>query len=89
MINLFHRRGSDEISPKESVTDHLWQLHFSEYGRYLSRQGCVSGSQVDLHRGVSAYRTHKTHELILKGVPEKLRGETWMVYSGAINEVTA
>ncbi|ELT95953.1 hypothetical protein CAPTEDRAFT_186677 [Capitella teleta] len=63
---------NDEISPKESVTDHLWQLHFSEYGR-----------------GVSAYRTHKTHELILKGVPEKLRGETWMVYSGAINEMLA
>ena len=33
------------------------------------------------------YRTHKTHELILKGLPEKYRGEMWMLFSGAQNEV--
>ena len=33
------------------------------------------------------YRTHKLQQLILKGIPEKLRGEVWMTYSGAINEV--
>ena len=34
-----------------------------------------------------SYRTHRTHELIVKGVPEKLRGEVWMTYSGAVNEM--
>lgn len=33
------------------------------------------------------YRTHATHELVLKGIPEKYRGEMWMVFSGAVNEV--
>lgn len=33
------------------------------------------------------YRTHKTHELMLKGLPEKYRGEMWMLFSGALNEM--
>lgn len=33
------------------------------------------------------YRTHKTQELVLKGLPEKYRGEIWMLFSGAVNEV--
>ena len=33
------------------------------------------------------YRTPKTHELILKGVPDIFRGEAWILFSGAINEV--
>ena len=35
------------------------------------------------------YRTHQLQQLILKGVPEKLRGEVWMTFSGAINEVNS
>jgi len=33
------------------------------------------------------YRTPKMHELILKGVPDQFRGETWILFSGAVNEV--
>jgi len=40
-----------------------------------------------LHRGMSMYRTHATQELVLRGVPELLRGEIWMVFSGAVYEV--
>ena len=39
-------------------------------------------------RGMCMYRTHRTHELILKGLPEKYRGEMWMLFSGAQNEVS-
>ena len=42
---------------------------------------------VYISRGMCMYRTHKTHELILKGLPEKYRGEMWMLFSGAQNEV--
>ena len=38
-------------------------------------------------RGMCMYRTPKTHELILKGVPDSLRGEIWILFSGAANEV--
>ena len=34
------------------------------------------------------YRTVKTHDLILKGVPDSLRAEVWLIFSGAINQVT-
>ncbi len=41
----------------------------------------------DFGRGISMYRTHATRELVIKGLPDKYRGELWMVYSGAINEL--
>ena len=39
------------------------------------------------YRGMCIYRTYRTLELILKGIPDKYRGEIWMVFSGATNEV--
>ena len=38
-------------------------------------------------RGICMYRTPKTHELILKGIPDRLRGEIWILFSGTVNEV--
>ncbi|KAL5007897.1 hypothetical protein ScPMuIL_016703 [Solemya velum] len=70
LISLFCRRNSDEMSAKETVKEHLWNVHFTEFGK-----------------GVCMYRTHRSHELILKGLPDKYRGELWMVFSGAINEM--
>lgn len=34
------------------------------------------------------YRTHHIYDLILKGVPESLRGYLWITFSGAVNEVS-
>lgn len=28
------------------------------------------------------YRTAKTRELVLKGIPDNLRGELWLLFSG-------
>ncbi|XP_028906225.1 TBC1 domain family member 9B isoform X1 [Ornithorhynchus anatinus] len=38
-------------------------------------------------RGMCMYRTAKTRELVLKGIPETLRGELWLLFSGAWNEM--
>lgn len=38
-------------------------------------------------RGICMYRTHTLQELIQKGVPTKYRGEIWMTFSGALNEM--
>lgn len=38
-------------------------------------------------RGICTYRTCKAQELVLAGIPDSLRGELWMLYSGAINEM--
>lgn len=33
LIKIFCRRDSDEISAKETIKQHLWEVHFTEYGR--------------------------------------------------------
>lgn len=33
-------------------------------------------------RGVCMYRTEKTQGLVLKGIPESMRGELWLLFSG-------
>lgn len=33
-------------------------------------------------RGVCMYRTSRTRELVLNGIPEHLRGELWLLFSG-------
>ncbi|XP_076994322.1 TBC1 domain family member 9B isoform X1 [Tamandua tetradactyla] len=38
-------------------------------------------------RGMCMYRTAKMRELVLKGIPESLRGELWLLFSGAWNEM--
>lgn len=38
-------------------------------------------------RGLCTYRTSKAQELVLAGIPDSLRGELWMLYSGAIHEL--
>ncbi|KAK7490764.1 hypothetical protein BaRGS_00017993 [Batillaria attramentaria] len=71
LISIFNKRHSEEeLTPREAAKEHLWDLHFAEFGR-----------------GMCMYRTHATHELVLKGIPEKYRGEMWMVFSGAVSEM--
>lgn len=38
-------------------------------------------------RGPTMYRTNELYELIFQGVPDSLRQELWLVFSGAIHEV--
>lgn len=33
-------------------------------------------------RGVTMFRTKKTRDLVIRGIPETLRGELWMLFSG-------
>lgn len=33
-------------------------------------------------QGVCMYRTDKTKELVLQGIPESMRGELWLLFSG-------
>ncbi|KAL1766361.1 TBC1 domain family member 8B [Sigmodon hispidus] len=38
-------------------------------------------------RGVSMFRTKKTRDLVVRGIPETLKGELWMLFSGAVNDM--
>lgn len=37
-------------------------------------------------RGISMFRTTDVINLIIEGIPDKLRQEIWLVFSGAIHE---
>ncbi|PFX30248.1 TBC1 domain family member 9 [Stylophora pistillata] len=70
LTTVFSNTPADHVNAKETIKEHLWRLHFSDYGR-----------------GVCMYRTVKTQDLILKGVPDSLRAEVWLIFSGAINQI--
>ncbi|XP_028570873.2 TBC1 domain family member 8B isoform X1 [Podarcis muralis] len=42
---------------------------------------------VECGRGVSMFRTRRTRDLIVKGIPEVLRGDLWLLFSGAVNDM--
>ncbi|XP_054852200.1 TBC1 domain family member 8B [Eublepharis macularius] len=42
---------------------------------------------IECGRGVSTFRTRKTRDLIVRGIPEVLRGELWLLFSGAVNDM--
>ncbi|KYO32839.1 hypothetical protein Y1Q_0009418 [Alligator mississippiensis] len=42
---------------------------------------------VECGRGVSTFRTKKTRDLVVRGIPETLRGELWLLFSGAVNDM--
>ncbi|XP_062917193.1 TBC1 domain family member 8B isoform X1 [Mobula hypostoma] len=44
---------------------------------------------VEYGQGVCMFRTKKTRELVMRGIPEALRGELWLLFSGAVNDMAA
>nr|XP_033801772.1 TBC1 domain family member 8B isoform X2 [Geotrypetes seraphini] len=44
---------------------------------------------IECGRGVSMFRTKRTRDLVVRGIPETLRGELWLLFSGAINDMAA
>ncbi|XP_072837480.2 TBC1 domain family member 8B [Pogona vitticeps] len=42
---------------------------------------------IECGRGVGMFRTRKTRDLIVRGIPEVLRGELWLLFSGAVNDM--
>ncbi|KAJ8679994.1 hypothetical protein QAD02_015781 [Eretmocerus hayati] len=38
-------------------------------------------------RGMTIYRTVETAKLVISGIPQTLRGEVWLTFSGALNEM--
>ncbi|KAM3827245.1 TBC1 domain family member 8B isoform 2-T2 [Vipera latastei] len=42
---------------------------------------------IECGRGMSMFRTRRTRDLIVRGIPEVLRGELWLLFSGAVNDM--
>ncbi|XP_062851361.1 TBC1 domain family member 9 [Trichomycterus rosablanca] len=73
LMTMYRRRSPEEFNPKLAK-------------EYLKEQAWRNHF-AEYGQGVCMYRTEKTKELVLKGIPENMRGELWLLFSGAINEM--
>ncbi|XP_047210370.1 TBC1 domain family member 9B isoform X2 [Girardinichthys multiradiatus] len=75
LLQLYHRDGPEDLGPKAMKE----RMKEEAWNIHFSEFG----------RGVCMYRTSRTRELILNGIPESLRGELWLLFSGAQNEMAS
>ncbi|XP_067900123.1 TBC1 domain family member 9B-like isoform X2 [Heterodontus francisci] len=73
LMTIFRREPPEELSPKMAKE----KMKEESWNIHFFEFG----------RGVCMYRTSKTRDLVLKGLPESLRGELWLLFSGALNEM--
>ncbi|XP_078267784.1 TBC1 domain family member 9B-like isoform X1 [Rhinoraja longicauda] len=73
LICIFRRDSPEELTPKMAKE----KMKEESWNIHFFEFG----------RGVCMYRTARTRELVLKGLPESLRGELWLLFSGALNEM--
>ncbi|XP_038142595.1 TBC1 domain family member 9B [Cyprinodon tularosa] len=75
LLQLYHRDGPEDLGPKAMKE----RMKEEAWNIHFSEFG----------RGVCMYRTSRTRELVLNGIPESLRGELWLLFSGAQNEMAS
>uniref|UniRef100_A0A3Q4ARM4 TBC1 domain family member 9 n=1 Tax=Mola mola TaxID=94237 RepID=A0A3Q4ARM4_MOLML len=73
LMTMYRRRSPEEFNPKLAKEFLKEQAWKNHFAEY--------------GQGVCMYRTEKTKELVLKGIPDSMRGELWLLFSGAINEM--
>uniref|UniRef100_A0A4W5KSD6 TBC1 domain family member 8B n=1 Tax=Hucho hucho TaxID=62062 RepID=A0A4W5KSD6_9TELE len=78
LANAIRRRCGMTASPQHSASTELKEkMKEQSWNIHFSEYG----------RGTSMFCTKKTRDLIVRGVPEALRGELWMLFSGAVNDM--
>lgn len=55
--------------------------HVSQAKEFMKEQAWKNHF-TEYGQGVCMYRTEKTKELVLQGIPESMRGELWLLFSG-------
>ncbi|EGW12127.1 TBC1 domain family member 9 [Cricetulus griseus] len=99
LMTMYRRRSPEEFNPKlGSCADNVTQYFPSEpsgtsvvFHHVFQAKEFLKEQAWKIHfaeygQGICMYRTEKTRELVLKGIPESMRGELWLLLSGAINE---
>ncbi|KAM9694582.1 TBC1 domain family member 9B isoform 7-T7 [Trichechus inunguis] len=74
LLKLFQRNSSTEVLGAKGAKEKMKE---ESWNIHFFEYG----------RGMCMYRTARTRELVLKGIPEGLRGELWLLFSGAWNEM--
>ncbi|XP_053712751.1 TBC1 domain family member 9 isoform X2 [Synchiropus splendidus] len=73
LMTMYRHRSPEEFNPK--------------LAKEFLKEQAWKNHFAEFGQGVCMYRTEKTKELVLKGIPESMRGELWLLFSGAINEM--
>ncbi|KAI4833282.1 hypothetical protein KUCAC02_016192 [Chaenocephalus aceratus] len=73
LMTMYRRRSPEEFNPK--------------LAKEFLKEQAWKNHFTEYGQGVCMYRTEKTKELVLKGIPESMRGELWLLFSGTINEM--
>uniref|UniRef100_A0A6Q2YRP2 TBC1 domain family member 9 n=1 Tax=Esox lucius TaxID=8010 RepID=A0A6Q2YRP2_ESOLU len=73
LMTMYRRRSPEEFNPKLAK-------------EYLKEQAWKNHF-TEYGQGMCMYRTERTKDLVLQGIPENMRGELWLLFSGAINEM--
>uniref|UniRef100_A0A672I5C6 TBC1 domain family member 9 n=1 Tax=Salarias fasciatus TaxID=181472 RepID=A0A672I5C6_SALFA len=73
LMTMYRHRTPEEFNPK--------------LAKEFLKEQAWKNHFTEYGQGVCMYRTEKTKELVLKGIPENMRGELWLLFSGAINEM--
>ncbi|CAL8267162.1 unnamed protein product [Merluccius merluccius] len=73
LMTVFHPQDAENLDPKMLKE----KMKEQSWNIHFSEYG----------RGTSMFFTKKTRDLIVRGVPEALRGELWMLFSGAVNDM--
>ncbi|XP_035387335.1 TBC1 domain family member 9 isoform X1 [Electrophorus electricus] len=73
LMTMYRRRSPEEFNPK--------------LAKEFLKEQAWKNHFAEFGQGVCMYRTEKTKDLVLHGIPENMRGELWLLFSGAINEV--
>uniref|UniRef100_A0A667ZCT5 TBC1 domain family member 9B n=1 Tax=Myripristis murdjan TaxID=586833 RepID=A0A667ZCT5_9TELE len=68
---------------------HIYQRDAADEAKEKMKEEAWNIHFFEFGRGVCMYRTSRTRELVLNGIPERLRGELWLLFSGAQNEMAA
>uniref|UniRef100_A0A8C2Q1D0 TBC1 domain family member 8B n=1 Tax=Cyprinus carpio TaxID=7962 RepID=A0A8C2Q1D0_CYPCA len=75
LMNVFHPHDAENLDPKMLKERMKEQSWQIHFAEY--------------GRGTGMFCTKKTRDLIVRGVPETLRGELWMLFSGAVHDMTS
>ncbi|XP_076830518.1 TBC1 domain family member 9 [Brachyhypopomus gauderio] len=73
LMTMYRRRSPEEFNPK--------------LAKEFLKEQAWKNHFAEFGQGVCMYRTEKTKDLVLQGIPENMRGDLWLLFSGAINEM--
>ncbi|XP_049576264.1 TBC1 domain family member 9 [Syngnathus scovelli] len=73
LMTMYRRRSPEDFNPK--------------LAKEFLKEQAWKNHFTEFGQGVCMYRTEKTKDLVLKGIPEGMRGDLWLLFSGAINEM--